>query len=115
MKRLGLFLLLAAVIFPTSLFAASAGAVRGKVLGPDNKPLAGVVVQLRNDITGFKQDAATTADGTFSFNNVPYNPYELHIDVQGFQPAHLQSMFTRRSPSSRPSLSKCRASPNRST
>lgn len=89
MKRLALCLLLAAaVIFPTTLFAASAGAVRGKVLGPDNKPLAGVVVQLRNDITGFKQDAATTADGTFAFNNIPYNPYELHIDVQGFQPAH---------------------------
>lgn len=89
MKRFAIsLLLLAAALIPASLFAASAGAVRGKVLGPDNKPLAGVVVQLRNDITGFKQDAATAADGTFIFNNVPYNPYELHIDVQGFQPAH---------------------------
>jgi carboxypeptidase family protein len=88
-KRLALSLLLAAAaLFPIALFAASAGAVRGKVLGPDNKPLAGVVVQLRNDITGFRQDAATAAEGTFSFNNVPYNPYELHIEVQGFQPAH---------------------------
>jgi hypothetical protein len=88
-KRIALSLLLvAAILVPTSLFAASAGAVRGKVLGPDNKPLAGVVVQLRNDITGFKQDVATTADGSFSFNNIPYNPYELHIDVQGFQAAH---------------------------
>jgi len=40
--------------------------VRGKVLGPDNRPLAGVVVQLRNDLTGFKQDDATTTDGSFS-------------------------------------------------
>jgi hypothetical protein len=88
-KRIALSLLLAAaVIFPTSLFAASAGVVHGKVLGPDNKPMAGVLVQLRNDITGFKQDAPTAADGTFAFNNIPYNPYELHIDVQGFQPAH---------------------------
>src|SRR5207302_6284404 len=82
-------LLLAAALIPTSLFAASAGVVRGKVLGPDNRPLSGVVVQLRNDITGFKQDAATTTEGTFTFNNIPYNPYELHIDVQGFQPAHV--------------------------
>jgi len=81
-------LLLAAALLPTSLFAASAGVVRGKVLGPDNRPMSGLVVQLRNDITGFKQDAATATDGTFTFNNVPYNPYELHIDVQGFQPAH---------------------------
>ncbi len=82
-------LLAAAILLPTSLFAASAGSVRGKVLGPDNAPLAGVVVQLRNDITGFKQDAATAAGGVFNFNNVPYNPYEIHVDVQGFQPSHV--------------------------
>jgi hypothetical protein len=88
-KRIALSLLLiAAAISPISLFAASAGVVRGKVLGPDEKPLAGVVVQLRNAISGFKQDVATASDGTFTFNNVPYNPYELHIDVQGFQAAH---------------------------
>jgi len=84
-----ILLLVAAVLFPTSLFAASAGSVRGKVLGPDNQPLAGVVVQLRNDITGFKQDAATATDGVFNFNNVPYNPYEIHVDVQGFQASHV--------------------------
>jgi hypothetical protein len=71
-----------------NLFAASAGVVRGRVLGPDNKPMNGVVVQLRNDITGFKQDAATNDRGLFTFNNVPFNPYELHADVQGFAPAH---------------------------
>jgi hypothetical protein len=88
-KRITLsLLLLAAAFLPTSLFAASAGVVRGKVLGPDNKPLAGVVLQLRNDITGFRQDVATAADGTFTFNNVPYNPYQIHIEVQGFQSAH---------------------------
>jgi hypothetical protein len=89
LKRIALSLLLtAAVVFSINAFGASAGAVHGKVLGPDNRPLAGVVVQLRNDITGFKQDSPTTADGTFAFNNVPYNPYELHVDVQGFQAAH---------------------------
>ena len=88
MKQLALSLL-AAAFLTTSLFAASAGVVRGRVLGPDNQPMSGVLVQLRNDITGFKQDVATTADGAFVFNNVPYNPYELHIDVQGFQPSHV--------------------------
>src|SRR2546429_1299286 len=81
-------LIVLSLFFAINGFGASAGVVRGKVLGPDNRPLSGVVVQLRNDITGFKQDAATTTDGTFTFNNVPYNPYELHIDVQGFQPSH---------------------------
>ena len=82
--------LLCAIAFAPAipLFAASAGVVRGRVLGPDSKPMAGVVVQLRNDITGFKQNAATSTEGAFTFSNVPYNPYELHADVQGFTAAH---------------------------
>jgi hypothetical protein len=70
------------------LFAASAGVVRGKVFGPDKQPMSGVAVQLRNDITGFKANSVTSTDGAFSFNNVPFNPYELHVDVQGFAPEH---------------------------
>ena len=86
MKRIAIALLFLSAAHV--LLAASAGTVRVKVLGPDNRPLSGVLVQLRNDITGFRQDAATNTDGTASFNNVPYNPYEVHVDVQGFQPAH---------------------------
>jgi hypothetical protein len=71
-----------------SLFAASARSLRGRILGPDEKPLAGVVVVLRNDVTGFKQQSATGPNGEFSFFNVPFNPYVVHVDVQGFQPVH---------------------------
>jgi len=74
------------LILGTRLFAAAAGSLRGKVVGPDNRPMAGVLVVLRNDVTGFRQQAASGADGQFSFFNVPFNPYELHIDVQGFAP-----------------------------
>jgi hypothetical protein len=70
------------------LLAASAGSVRVKILGPDNRPMSGVLVQLRNDITGFKQETPTSTDGTVVFTNVPFNPYEVHADVQGFRPAH---------------------------
>ena len=68
--------------------AASAGAVSGTVVGPDGKPLAAVPVQLRNDISGFKAETTTGRDGAFRFFNVPYNPYELHVEVQGFRPVH---------------------------
>src|SRR5258708_2888993 len=68
----------------TRLFAAAAGSLRGKVVGPDNRPMAGVLVVLRNDVTGVRQQAASGEDGQFSFFNGPFNPYELHIDVQGF-------------------------------
>jgi hypothetical protein len=82
------FLLIISTALGPHAFGASAGTVRGKVIGPDGKAMAGVVVQLRNDITGFKQNVVSGPDGAFTFNNVPFNPYELHVDVQGFQPAH---------------------------
>jgi hypothetical protein len=74
------------LFIPTLLSAASAGSVHGTVVGPDNQPMSGVLVTLRNDVTGFKQQAATGTDGGFTFFNVPYNPYTLHVDVQGFAP-----------------------------
>jgi carboxypeptidase family protein len=81
--RIAFFVIL---FIPTVLFGASAGTVHGKVLGPDNRTMAGVVVTLRNDVTGFKQQTATGTDGTFSFFNVPYNPYVVRVEVQGFAP-----------------------------
>src|SRR5258707_8006093 len=67
---------------------AQSGAIRGKVIGPDSKPMAGVTVQLRNDITGFRAETTTSNEGAFQFFNVPFNPYELHVQAQGFQTAH---------------------------
>jgi hypothetical protein len=80
-----LFVILSA---PIVLAAASAGTIRGTIAGPDGKPMGGVPVQLRNDISGFKSDTITAADGTFQFFAVPYNPYELHVEVQGFGAVH---------------------------
>ena len=73
---------------PEALAVGASGVVQGRVLGPDGTPLAAVLVQLRNDISGFKADATTGRDGGFHFFNVPFNPYELHVEVQGFAPVH---------------------------
>jgi carboxypeptidase family protein len=74
------------LFIPTLLSAASAGSVHGTVVGPDRQPMSGVVVSLRNDVTGFKQQSATGTDGAFTFFNVPYNPYVVRVEVQGFAP-----------------------------
>ena len=95
----------AAVLCLTALFViissvvraqTNAGTIRGVVRGPDGKPMASVPVQLRNDITGFKSDTTSGADGSFQFFSVPFNPYEIHVDVQGFRPIH-QSVDVRSS------------------
>jgi hypothetical protein len=81
---------MALCLWPQAASAAvSAGTVRGTVTGPDGKPMGGVPLLLRNDITGFKAQATSDAEGKFSFYNVPFNPYELHVEVQGFQTQHL--------------------------
>lgn len=78
------------LILATHLMAAAAaGIVRGTVLGPDGKPLAGVPLILRNGVTGFEAKTRTDDGGKFSFFNVPFNPYELHIESQGFESQHL--------------------------
>jgi hypothetical protein len=81
--RIAVFVIL---FIPTVLFGASAGSVHGTVTGPDNRPMPGVVVTLRNDVTGFKQQSVTGTDGGFTFFNVPFNPYRLNVEVQGFAP-----------------------------
>ncbi len=69
--------------------AVSAGAVRGVVSGPDGKSMASVPLTLRNDISGFRADTTSDAGGRFSFFNVPFNPYELHVEVQGYAARHI--------------------------
>jgi hypothetical protein len=73
---------------PLALAYAGAGAIYGHVLGPDSKAMPGVAVELRNDITGFRAATTTGTDGTYRFVNVPFNPYEVHVEAQGFKSAH---------------------------
>ncbi len=70
------------------VFAAGSGSIRGRVLGPDGQAMPAITLLLRNDITGFKAEVTTGPDGAFQFFNVPFNPYELHVEVQGFQAVH---------------------------
>ena len=81
--------LLGLVLAATSAFAAAgSGSIRGRVVGPDGAAMSGVEIHLRNDISGFRADTTSGADGTFQIFNVPFNPYELHAEARGFKPVH---------------------------
>ncbi|HUL78396.1 MAG TPA: carboxypeptidase-like regulatory domain-containing protein, partial [Vicinamibacteria bacterium] len=87
--RLAAFAL--ALLFPALAARAAhaaAGSIRGHVLGPDGRAVPGATVKLRNDITGFEAETTTGADGAYQFFNVPFNPYEIHAELQGFEPVH---------------------------
>ena len=88
-SQLVVLTILALLVVPTAaLAAANSGSIRGKVADPNGNVMPGIVVQLRNDITGFRAEATTGRDGAYQFFNVPFNPYELHVEAQGFQAVH---------------------------
>jgi hypothetical protein len=90
MYRRSLFVLAFVLLLDHTPLWAEPGAVRGKVVGPDGQPMSAVPIMLRNAITGFKAETATAADGSFQFANVPFNPYELHVETVGYAPIHRQ-------------------------
>ena len=61
-SKLALITILTLLLAPTAArAAANSGSIRGKVTDPNGNVMPGIVVQLRNDITGFKAEATTAA------------------------------------------------------
>ncbi len=71
---------------PGAQSGANSGLISGTVLDATGAVIAGATVKLHNPVSGL--DRSTTSDGTgqFSFTNVPFNPYHLSIQAQGFSP-----------------------------
>jgi hypothetical protein len=66
--------------------AESSGTIIGHVIGLDGEAIPGVRLLLHNDITGYRSEAVSGPDGSFRFYNIPFNPYHLHADLEGFTP-----------------------------
>jgi Carboxypeptidase regulatory-like domain len=72
--------------------------VQGQVTSPDDKPLAGAVVQLKNTKTLQIRSFITKEDGTYYFNGLsPDVDYELRADSKGLSsPTKTLSSFDSR-------------------
>lgn len=79
-------LLLSLTILPAAALAESSGTIVGHVVDPDGLPIAGVRLLLHNDITGYRSETTSRADGSFAFHDVPFNPYHLHANLGAFTP-----------------------------
>lgn len=62
------------------------GTVNGTVTDSTGAALPGAVVMLENSVTGYRNRATTDGDGTFTFNNVPFDAFLLRVQAKGFQP-----------------------------
>lgn len=67
--------------------ALTAGSITGSVIDPNGAVVPNASVTLSNPITGYKRTATADADGTFHFDNIPPNNYQLEISASGFAPA----------------------------
>src|SRR5712664_1656142 len=88
--RLRLVCLLALISILSSAALAqalTAGTVAGVVLDPNNAAVPNATIKIANSVTGYTRTVTSNADGTFRFDNVPPNNYQLSVAASGFQDA----------------------------
>ena len=94
------FLILCSAIFFASVSvkaqALNAGTVTGVVTDPNNAVVPNAAVTIANAVTGYTRTATTDAAGTFRFDNVPPNNYQLSASAPGFS-SEPQSLVVRSS------------------
>jgi hypothetical protein len=81
-----LLLCLSAVMNGQSL--GTAGTLRGKITDPSGARVTGATLTLANDLTLYRREVKTPANGEFQFTNIPPNVYHLEIAASGFQHQH---------------------------
>jgi len=64
--------------------AGNSTSVTGVALDPSGAVVPNVSVEIHNPVSGFDRTAVTDAAGRFSIPNVPFNPYHLSVNGQGF-------------------------------
>src|SRR6266516_4524211 len=64
--------------------ALNAGTVTGTITDPNNAVVPNASVTIANAVTGYTRFATTDAEGTFRFDNVPPNNYQIKASAPGF-------------------------------
>ena len=67
---------------------ATTGTVQGLVTDATGATVSGASVTLSNSINNFRVTAKSDDTGSFRFQNVPYNSYELTVTAAEFQQSH---------------------------
>ena len=75
------------VLVLAAVVRAQGGAsISGVVADPSGGVLVNATVEIHNPVSGYDRSTSTDSSGSFSFPNVPYNPYHLSVDAKGFAP-----------------------------
>lgn len=71
---------------------AGSAAIEGTVVDPDNKPLSGVRVTVRNVETGYKRIMTTDAEGQYVALVMPVGTYLVEAVANGFSAARFEAV-----------------------
>lgn len=80
--RLGPLVLL---LVPVCLSGQGTATISGTVLDPAGAEIAGALVLVENDVTRYRAQTETAADGTFSVKNIPFHTYRVSVSRAGLQ------------------------------
>src|SRR5688500_18388652 len=81
-------LVLALTVSALSLFGqAFTGTITGTVTDPNGGAIPGASVRARNEATNDTRQQTTSADGLYTFSQLPPGNYEVTVEMQGFRKA----------------------------
>jgi hypothetical protein len=83
-----------AAVFGAYAQSGNSTSVSGSVVDQSGAVVPNAVVQIHNPVSGFIRSIATDAAGTFTFPNVPFNPYHLSVTAARFA-AYAQDIEVR--------------------
>ena len=81
-----LFLFLGTFVAAPAGFAqiGNSATISGTVTDPSGAVVAGATVTIHDPVSQYERSATTDSSGSFSFPNVPFNPYHLSVTATGF-------------------------------
>jgi hypothetical protein len=72
------------LILPAVVRAQGGASISGTVADPSGGVVVNATVEIHNPVSGYFRSATTDSSGSFSFPNVPFNPYHLSVAATGF-------------------------------
>jgi hypothetical protein len=80
------FLLALCLVPALSAQSRSYTSVSGTVTDPSGAVVPGATVEIHNPVSQFERSTTTDNGGSFSIQNIPFNPYHMTVTGSGFAP-----------------------------
>jgi hypothetical protein len=62
----------------------NSGSIEGVVKDPSGAAIVNATVEIKDPVSGYLRTTNTNSEGAFRFTNVPFNPYHLTVNANGF-------------------------------